>query len=65
MKEIYDNYLTDMDFYNVSNETILKTRKVYRKIFTQLNKENKNFKVMQIIFPNCFAIMHSRSALHF
>lgn len=24
IKEIYDNYLSDMDTYNVSNETILK-----------------------------------------
>lgn len=48
IKEIYDNYLADMDSYNVSNETILKTRNVYRNIFAQLNKENKNFKVTQI-----------------
>lgn len=48
LKEIYDNYLSDMDSYNVSNETILKTRNVYKNIFAQLNKENKNFKVTQI-----------------
>ena len=48
LKEIYDNYLADMDTYNVSPETILKTRNVYRNIFAQLNKENKNFKVSQI-----------------
>lgn len=48
LREIYDNYLADMDTYNVSNETILKTRNVYRNIFAQLNKENKNFKVTQI-----------------
>ena len=48
LKEIYDNYLADMDTYNVSNETILKTRNVYRNIFAQLNKENKNFKISQI-----------------
>ena len=48
LHEIYDNYLADMDTYNVSNETILKTRNVYRNIFAQLNKENKNFKVTQI-----------------
>ena len=45
VKEIYKNYLGDMDTYNVSNETILKTRNVYKNIFSQLNKENKNFKV--------------------
>lgn len=48
LKEIYDNYLADMDTYNVSPETILKTRNVYRNIFAQLNKENRNFKVSQI-----------------
>lgn len=48
LKEIYDNYLSDMDSYNVSNETILKTRNVYKNIFAQLNKENKNFKITQI-----------------
>lgn len=48
VKEIYENYLADMDSYNVSNETILKTRNVYKNIFAQLSKENKNFKVTQI-----------------
>ena len=48
IKEIYDNYLSDMDSYNVSNETILKTRNVYKNIFAQLNKENRNFKITQI-----------------
>ena len=45
LKEVYNNYLGDMDTYNVSNETILKTRNVYKNIFSQLNKENKNFKI--------------------
>lgn len=48
LKEVYANYLSDMDTYNVSNETILKTRNVYLNIFRQLNKENKNFKITQI-----------------
>lgn len=48
LREIYDNYLADMDTYNVSNDTILKTRNVYNNIFSQLNKENKNFKISQI-----------------
>lgn len=45
LKQVYENYLGDMDFYNISNETILKTRNVYKNIFNQLNKENKNFKI--------------------
>ncbi len=45
LKEVYANYLGDMDTYNISSETILKTRNVYKNIFSQLNKENKNFKI--------------------
>ncbi|MCQ2079789.1 MAG: AAA family ATPase [archaeon] len=45
VSEIYSNYLADMSLYNVSNETILKTRNVYRNVFTELNKENRNFKI--------------------
>lgn len=48
LKEVYSNYLADMDTYNVSNETILKTRNVYKNIFSQLNKENRNFKISQV-----------------
>lgn len=48
LKEIFANYLSDMDTFNVSTETILKTRNVYNNIFAQLNKENKNFKITQI-----------------
>lgn len=46
--DIYRNYLSDMDTYNVSKETILKTRRVYQNIFSQLNKTNKNFKISQV-----------------
>ena len=48
LKDIYNNYLNDMSQYNVSNDTLLKTRNVYNNIFNQLNKENKNFKVTMI-----------------
>ena len=48
LKDIYDNYLNDMSQYNVSNDTLLKTRNVYNNIFNQLNKENKNFKVSMV-----------------
>jgi uncharacterized protein len=48
LKEVYNNYLADMDTYNISSETILKTRNIYTNIFAQLNKENKNFKISQI-----------------
>ena len=32
INDIYDNYLNDMSQYNVSNETLLKTRNVYKNI---------------------------------
>ena len=48
LDSIYNNYIGDMDQYNISNETVLKTRNVYRNIFSQLNKENKNFKITNI-----------------
>ena len=47
-RQIYDNYLSDMDSYNISYETVLKTRNVYNNIFAQLNKENKNFKISTV-----------------
>jgi len=47
LSSIYDNYLADMSQYNISPKMILKTRKVYQSIFSQLNKENRNYKISQ------------------
>lgn len=44
LKEIYDDYLADMDLYQASPESIIRSRMIYRDIYKQLNKENKNFK---------------------
>ncbi len=44
LQEIYDDYLADMDLYQASPESIVRSRAVYRDIYRQLNKENKNFK---------------------
>lgn len=44
LKDIYSNYLNDMDLYQASSESILRSRLIFRNIYTQLNKENKNFK---------------------
>ena len=44
INEIYDNYLADMDLYQASPESILRSRLIYKDIYKQLNKENKNFK---------------------
>ena len=44
IQEIYDNYLADMELYQASPESIIRSRLIYRDIYRQLNKENKNFK---------------------
>jgi len=43
-REIYDDYLADMDLYQASPESIVRSRMIYKDIYKQLNKENKNFK---------------------
>ncbi len=48
LAELYDNYIADMSLYNVSDEMVLKTRNVYKNIFAQLSKENKNFKIASL-----------------
>lgn len=48
LTDLYDNYLSDMQLYQISNETIIRTQHVYQNIHAQLNKNSKNFKVSQI-----------------
>ena len=48
IKEIYDDYLADMDLYQASPESIIRSRLIYKDIYRQLNKENKNFKFSSI-----------------
>lgn len=48
LKDIYSNYLNDMEFYQASTDTMIRTRAIYRNIYSQLNKENKNFKYSAI-----------------
>lgn len=43
LNSIYNNYLADMALYQISDESLLKTRDVYKNIYKQLNKEAKNF----------------------
>lgn len=44
LKDLYDNYLFDMDLYQASPESIVRAKKIFENIFSQLNKESKNFK---------------------
>lgn len=48
LKEIYNNYLNDMELYQASNESIRRTRRIFTNIYTELNKESKNFKASLI-----------------
>ena len=49
LKDIYSNYLSDMDLYQASKESTIKSRRIYESIYSQLNKENKNYKCSQVI----------------
>lgn len=44
LKELYDNYLSDMQLYQASPESIIRSKKIFENIYSELNKENKNFK---------------------
>ena len=44
LKELYDNYLADMELYQASHESIIRSKKIFESIYSELNKENKNFK---------------------
>ena len=43
-KTLYDNYLSDMELYQASPESIIRSKIVFNNIYNQLNKENKNVK---------------------
>lgn len=43
LKSLYDNYLSDMDLYQASHESILRSRTLFSNIYRELNKEIKNF----------------------
>lgn len=44
LRELYDNYLADMELYQASPESIVRSKRIFENIFVQLNKESKNFK---------------------
>jgi len=43
LKALYDNYLSDMDLYQASQEAVLRSRTLFQNIYKELNKESKNF----------------------
>lgn len=43
LKTLYDNYLSDMELYQASQESILRSRSLFQNIYKELNKESKNF----------------------
>ena len=44
LRELYSRYIDDMVLFQISNETLLRTRNVFENIYKQLTKNNKNFK---------------------
>ena len=43
LKVLYDNYLSDMELYQASQESVLRSRTLFQNIYSELNKESKNF----------------------
>lgn len=43
LKSLYDNYLSDMELYQASQESVLRSRNLFANIYKELNKENKSF----------------------
>lgn len=43
LKDLYDNYLDDMQLYQASTESIIRSRNLFNNIYKELNKESKNF----------------------
>lgn len=43
LKVLYDNYLSDMELYQASQESVLRSRVLFQNIYRELNKESKNF----------------------
>ena len=44
LSDLYDNYLSDMELYQASPEAIIRSRKIFRNVYTELDKPSKNFK---------------------
>lgn len=44
MVALFNDYLNDMELYQVSSDSIVRSKLIFNSIFTQLNKESKDFK---------------------
>ena len=44
LTDLYDNYLSDMELYQASPESIIRSRKIFKGIYAELNKESRNFR---------------------
>lgn len=43
LKVLYDNYLADMELYQASQESVLRSRALFQNIYRELNRESKTF----------------------
>lgn len=44
IESIFDDYLADMELYQASKESIIRSKAIFESIYSQLEKESKNFK---------------------
>ncbi|MBQ6165614.1 MAG: ATP-binding protein [Clostridia bacterium] len=44
LTDLYDNYLSDMELYQASPEALIRSGKIFKGIFAQLDKDSRNFK---------------------
>ena len=43
LKVLYDNYLADLELCQASQESVLRSRALFQKIYREMNRESKNF----------------------
>ena len=48
VETLFGDYLADMGLYQISSQTIARTRMVWESVYAQLSKDNKNFKISSI-----------------
>lgn len=44
LMDIFSDYLSDMNLYQASNESIIRTKAIFENIYAELDKDSKNFK---------------------